>query len=184
LKWVLRIFGSIIGLFALAALAGFFASPNVSVERSIDVFAQPEDVFYYLENLEDHYNWSPWHNEETVDEFIVGGADSGVGQRAAWTCSSTDCLPGTQEISVLQYPEFVQAQLNLGGRSADATYALMSGENSDGSLTILFKVDMQIGDFPYVQRLFKFRERAAMEQRLDKALDDLTVLIKEDGKSD
>lgn len=184
MKWIIRILGSIIGLFVLAAIGGILTSPLISVERSADIFAQAEDVFPYLSDLENQAVWSPWHGEGEVERFIVGGADEGVGQRAAWTCEARGCVPGTQEITVSQYPKFVQASLNLDGSAADATYALMSGENKDGSLTILFKVDLYMGDFPYIQRLFKFRERAAMEKRLDQALADIIALIKADGNAD
>lgn len=184
MKWVVRIFGSIIGLFALTAIYGVFQSPSLSVERSVDVFAQPDDVFIYLESLEDQGIWSPWYSADSIGEFIVGGSEEGVGQKAVWTCATTECLPGTQEISVIQYPEFVQASLNLDGRPADATYALMSGENSDGSLTILMKIEMDVGGFPFVQRAFKFRERRAMEQRLDRGLANLVALIQQDGVTD
>ncbi len=182
MKWVVRIFGLIIGLFAIAAVAGFFSSPIATAERSVDVFSQAEDVFPYLSDLDDHGAWSPWHTAETREEYIVGGSDEGVGQQAAWTCSHSECLEGTEEISVIHYPEFVQSGVNLAGRSADATYALMSGENTDGSLTILIKIDLHTGDFPYVQRLFKFKEQQALEARLDAGLSRLNALIEADGK--
>lgn len=183
MKWVIRIFGSIIGLFLLAALIGFFSSSTVSIERSKDIYAQPDDIFEYIADLENHAAWSPWRYGESFEDYLVGGGDGGAGQQAVWTCQSPLCQPGTQEISVVHYPEFVQAHVNLDGRSADATYALMSGENSDGSVTILIRVDMDVGGFPYIQRLFKFREQAELTSRLDDALESLVDLIRADGKA-
>ncbi len=183
MKWVIRIFGSIIGLFAIAAIIGFFVPSIITVERSKDIYSQPEDVFDYLSDLDNHEVWSPWRQGSEFQDYIVGGGDEGVGQQAVWTCIDVNCQAGTQEITVLQYPEFVQTELNLDGRSAEATYALMAGENSDGSITVLIKVDLDIGNFPYVQRLFKLRDRSDLETRLDQSLASLVKLIQEDGKS-
>lgn len=184
MKWVIRIFGSIIGLFFLAAIIGFFNSPIVTVERSKDIYAQPDDIFEYIADLENHAAWSPWRNGESFEDYLVGGGDGGAGQQAVWTCQSSLCQPGTQEVSVVHAPEFVQAHVNLDGRSADTTYALMSGENSDGSVTLLIKVDLDVGEFPYVQRLFKFREKAELTDRLDNALESLVDLARADGKAE
>jgi len=184
MKWLFRIFGLIIGLFLLSGLVGFFISPNVSVERSAEVYAIPEDVFPYLSDLESHAIWAPWQGSNNEEKYLVGGANDGVGQQAVWTCEDEDCLPGMQEITVIQYPEFVQAELNLNGRPLNATYALMGDENDDGSVTVLLKVEMQVGGFPFVQRLFKFQEKKALSNRLDLALSQLETLLIADGMAD
>ncbi|NNE57814.1 MAG: hypothetical protein HKN36_06865 [Hellea sp.] len=184
MKWLFRIFGVIIGLFLLSVFVGLFISSNLSVERSSEVYAIPEDVFPYLSDLESHAIWAPWQGPNNEDKYLVGGSDEGVGQQAVWTCDDEDCLPGMQEITVIQYPEFVQAELNLNGRPINATYALMGDENNDGSVTVLLKVDMEVGGFPYVQRLFKFQERKALSNRLDLALVQLETLLKADGMAD
>ena len=181
MKWVIRTFGTIIGLFVLAAVAGYFMSPTIEVERSTQVYGDPEDIFTYFSDLEDYQAWSPWQGQNSHEEYVVGGADEGVGQQAAWNCMEAGCLPGTQEITIIHYPEFVQASLNLDGKDADATYALMPAENNDGSVTLLVKVDLHIGDFPYVQRLLTFNQKADLEYRLDTALSRLTSLINQDS---
>lgn len=181
MKWVIRIFGTIIGVFVLACAIGFFMPKEINVERSIQVYGQPEDIFPYFSDLEDYQAWSPWQGENTLSQYIVGGADEGVGQRAAWECSEVGCLPGTQEITIIQYPKLVQANLNLAGKDAGATYALMTAENSDGSVTLLVRVDLNVGGFPFVQRLLTFNQEADLERRLDAALVRLKNLIKEDS---
>lgn len=180
MKWVIRIFLLIIGGFALAAGAGYFVSPNVSVERTGNVFAAPEDIFPYLANLESHEIWSPWHGGEGHRGFIVSNSDQETGQQSIWICETEGCIPGTEEIVSVQYPEYVQTDLNLSGQSATATYGLMD-ENDNGSTTILVEVNKDVGGFPYIQRLLKFRETASLEARLDRSLEQLTALIEEDG---
>ena len=182
MKWFIRITLLIIGSFGLAAAAGYFISPKFEVQRSIDVYAIPEDVFPYLANLETHEFWSPWHDGDGHQGFQVSQLDEGVGQTSAWICDSETCLPGTEEIITAQYP-IVQTDLNLDGRVATADYALMA-ENNDGSTTILIRVEKELGGFPYVQRLFKFKEEAALEERLDRALAQLSELLIEDGMAD
>ena len=183
MKWVIRIFLLIIGGFALAALAGFFVSPDVSVRRTADIFAAPEDVFPYLSNLESHEVWSPWHDGENHKGFVVSQSDREIGQQSAWICETPACVPGTEEIKLVQFPNYVQTDLNLDGRMASATYGLMN-DNDNGSTTILLEVNKDVGGFPYIQRLMKNREIDALESRLERALAQLTELIEADGLVD
>ncbi len=180
MKWVIRIFFLIIGVFALAAGIGFFMSSEVNVHRTIDVFAMPEDIFPYLSNLETHENWSPWHDGDNHVGFVVSQTEDAVGQQSAWICETASCVPGTEEIKLVQHPEYVQTDLNLDGSAASATYGLMSG-NADGSTTIFLEIKKNVGGFPYIQRLIKFREISALEDRLDRALGQLKTLIMEEG---
>ncbi len=182
MKWFIRIILLIIGAFILAAGAGYFISPQINVERSTDVFAMPEDIFPYLENLDSHEVWSPWHGGERHSGFQVSQSNESVGQTSAWICQDENCLPGTEKIMAVQYPAYVQTDLNIDGQAARATYGLAT--NSDGSTTILIGIEKELGGFPYVQRLFKFREVSALETRLDRALSQLTDLLKADEMAD
>jgi len=170
----------IIGGFALAALAGFFTSPVVKVQRTADIFAMPEDVFPYLSSLESHEVWSPWHDGESHKGFVVNRTEPGVGQQSVWICETDACIPGTEEIKLIEYPAYVQSDLNLNGKTASATYGLLM-ENVDGSTTIFFEVNKNVGGFPYVQRLMKFQEVSKLEARLDRALEQFSNLIEADG---
>lgn len=183
MKWVIRIFLLIIGGFALAAGAGYFVSPEISVKQTRDIFAAPEDVFPYLSNLESHEVWSPWHDGESHKGFIVSDSDREVGQQSVWICDTNSCIPGTEEIKLVQFPQYVQTDLNLDGQMGTATYGLLD-ENIDGSTTILIEINKDIGGFPFIQRLVKFRQKAAMEARLERALEQLTALIEADGMVD
>lgn len=180
MKWIFRIFALIIGGFILAAAAGFFASPEVKVQRTANIFAIPEDIFPYLSNLESQAVWSPWHDGESHKGFVVNQTEDDQGQSSVWICESSSCIPGTEEIKLVQYPEYVQSDLNLDGKAASATYGLLS-ENADGSTTILIEINKDVGGFPYIQRLLKFREVTTLETRLDRSLGQLTALIEADG---
>lgn len=182
MKWFFRIIMLVIGAFVLAAGAGYFVSPEIKVERSSDVYALPEDVFPYLSNLQSHEVWSPWHDGEFHKGFQVSESSIEVGQTSAWMCETDDCLPGTEKIMAVHYPSYVQTDLNLDGQVAKASYGLI--ENNNGGTTILIVVEKELGGFPYIQRLFKFREIAALESRLDRALGQLTELLKADGMAD
>ncbi len=183
MKWVIRIFLLIIGGFALAAGAGFFMPSEVTVQRTADIFAMPEDIFPYLASLESHEVWSPWHDGESHKGFVVNRTEEGVGQQSVWLCESEDCIPGTEEIKLVEYPAYVQSDLNLNGKVASATYGLMS-DNADGSTTLFFEVSKDVGGFPYIQRLMKFQEVSKLEVRLDRALTQFSALIEADGLID
>lgn len=164
----------------MAAFAGYHSASEVRVQRTVDLFAMPEDIFPYLANLESQTLWSPWHDGESHKGFVVNQTEDSLGQSSVWICESKDCIPGTEEIKLVQYPEYVQSDLNLDGQAASATYGLMK-DNADGSTTILIEITKDVGGFPYIQRLLKFREVSALENRLDRALRQLSDLIEADG---
>lgn len=170
----------VIAVFSVGAAIGFFLPAVKSVERSTQINATPYAVYPYLSDMNDFEVWSPWKSDAADYEYLVGGAENGVGQRAAWTCESRDCLSGMQEVLVMQPPEFVQTELYLQNDRADATYAIMRDENFDDRVTVLVKVDLDVGDFPYIQRLFRFRRDQQLARRLDEGLARLKAFAEAD----
>ena len=152
MKWLLRIIGLIILLFIAICAVGFFLPSTQTIERSIEVEAYPEDVFPYLNNLQLYSQWSPLYAQLTEAEIIYGGGDAGVGQNMAWQNGSGAYPFGSQEIMQSQPGEFVQVKANLSGRDATATHALLQNDTGD-SLTILTKSDIELGGFPYLERV-------------------------------
>ena len=152
MKWLLRIIGLIILLFIAICAVGFFLPGTQTIERSIEVEAYPEDVFPYLNNLQLYSQWSPLYAQLSEAEIIYGGGDAGVGQNMAWQNGSGAYPFGSQEIVQSQPGEFVQVKANFSGRDATATHALLQNDTGE-SLTILTKSDIELGGFPYLERV-------------------------------
>jgi len=104
-------------------------------------------------------------------EFVYGGADRGVGQSLAWQGGSGEFPIGSQEIIESKQEEYVHLKLNLGGRQASATHAiLVNDQNPDGPVTVMTRVEVPLGGFPYLQRVRAKMQQSGWERQFDNAL--------------
>lgn len=169
MKWLLRGIGLIICLFLLTCIIGFFLPATQTVERSVEVEAYPEDIFPLLNDLKAYSQWSPLHALLTDAETIYGGADSGVGQTMVWQ-NATGAYPfGSQEITQSQPSEFVQVQVNLSGKLATATHAILPSPDGE-SVTVLTKSEIELGGFPYLERVRSKIRSGGLNSQFDNSL--------------
>jgi len=152
MKWLLRGIGLIILLFITTCVIGFFLPATQTTERSVEMNAYPEDVFPYINNLRAYSQWAPLHAQLIDAQIIYGGAEAGVGQTMAWQNGSGAYPFGSQEIVQSQPGQFVQVQANLSGRVATATHAILPSDDGE-SVTVLTKSEVELGGFPYLERV-------------------------------
>ena len=152
MKWLLRGVFLIFLIFAGLVTAGYFMPPIQSIERSIKIEAYPEDVFPFINNLQAYNQWSPLYAQISDAQMVYGGAESGKGQTMAWQGSSSAYPFGSQEIIQSQAGEFVQVKVNLSGRAATATHAIMPMEGGE-AVMVLTKSEIELGGFPYLDRV-------------------------------
>jgi len=169
MKWLLRGIFLIFLIFAGLVMTGYFMSPIQSVERSIEVDAYPEDVFPFINNLRAYSQWSPLYAQIPDAEIIYGGADEGIGQTMAWQGSEGDYPFGSQEIIQSQPGEFVQVKVNLSGREATATHAILLLTTGDG-VTVLTKSEIELGGFPYLDRIRTKLRQGRFDDQFDQSL--------------
>jgi len=169
MKWLLRSIFLIFFLFGSVVIAGYFMSPIQSIERSIEVEAYPEDVFPFLNNLKTYSQWSPLHAQIADAQIIYGGADEGIGQTMAWQGSAGSYSFGSQEITQSQPGEFVQVKVSLSGQEAITTHAILPLANGDG-VTVLTKSEIELGGFPYLERVRTKLRQAWFDDQFDQSL--------------
>ena len=178
MKWFFRIIGLIFLAFATLVIWGYFVSPNLTVERSLQVEAYPEEVFEYLEDLEAFNRWSPWYARDPDADYIFGAVDYGVGATVIWRArgETADDVSeiSSQAIIAAQPLEFVQSALLLNGVPASATYALSPMD--DGTL-IYIQFERELGGFPYIERLRKGGMEKALGAEFDAALERLKTIV-------
>ena len=178
MKWFFRIIGLIFLVFAGLVIWGYFISPNLSVERSLQVDAYPEEVFEYLEDLEAFNRWSPWFARDPDADYVFGAVEYGVGASAVWrtrgTTAESAAEISSQEIIAAQAPEFVQSALLLNGLPASATYAL--SPTDEGTL-VYIQFERELGGFPYIERLRKGGMEKALGGEFDAALQRLKTIV-------
>ncbi len=176
MKWLFRIIGLIMLAFIGMCVAGYFMPAVQTVERSVRINAYAEDVFPYINDLHNYSGWSPLYAAIADAQIVYGGAEEGIGQSMAWQGSSGAFPQGSQEISQSQPGEFVQVIVNLAGREATATHAILPGETGD-YVTVLTKSEIDLGGFPYLGRIAAKSNQASREQQFDEALQRLKTIV-------
>ncbi len=178
MKWFFRIIGLIFLAFAALMVWGYFISPTLTVERSLQVDAYSEEIFDYLEDLEAFNRWSPWFARDPDADYVFGAVDYGVGATVVWRARGETADESgqisSQEIIAAQAPEFVQSSLMLNGVPASTTYALSPMD--DGTL-IYIQFERELGGFPYIERLRKRGMEKSLGAEFDAALARLKTIV-------
>jgi len=169
MKWLLRGIFLIFFIFAAMVTAGYFMPPIQLIERSIEIEAYPEDVFPFINNLQAYNQWSPLYAQITDAQIVYGGAESGNGQTMAWQGSAGAYPFGSQEIIQSQSGEFVQVKVNLSGRAATATHAILLQDDGNG-VTVLTKSEIELGGFPYLDRVRTKLRQGWFNNQFDQSL--------------
>lgn len=60
------------------------STDTITVERSAEVSAPPEQVFAAIADLHDWEDWSPWEGRDPAMRRTYGGAEKGVGATYEW----------------------------------------------------------------------------------------------------
>ena len=175
MKWLLRGIFLILLVFAGICTAGFFMPATQMVERSITIEAYPEDVFPFLNDLKLYSQWSPLYDRLRGAQIVYGGAETGIGQTVAWQGGPKNLLFGSQEIVQSQPGEFVQVKVNLAGRDATATHAILPLAEGEG-VTVLTKSETALGGFPFLDRVAAKMRQGQREADFDIALKRLKTI--------
>ena len=77
LKW----FGIIL---LVLVVVGLIIPNDVNVRRSIEINATPEQIHYYVDNLEQWPKWGPWATMDPTMKTTIGEIKSGVGASQSW----------------------------------------------------------------------------------------------------
>lgn len=162
-------------LFAGLATLGYFSPATMTVERTVTIDAEPDDVFPFINDLSKYSLWSPLHAAIGDAEIFYGGAPNGTGQTSVWKSPDSSFPFGTQEIVASQFPEFVQLEVSLAGRPVSSFYGLNEDPENDG-IVVLMDTEYGLGGFPYIQRLLAKRQIPEMERTFDESLQKLKTL--------
>lgn len=175
MKWFIRIIGLIVLLFAGLCVVGFFQPATQTFERTLHINAFPEEVFYYVNDLREYERFGNLRSANPDVDIAYGGAESGVGQSAAWQIPGNPPVIGSQEIVESQPPEFVRTALNLNGMEASATYAIIPLD--EGGVSILMRGERDLGGFPFIQRLTARTALPEYRQTFDDTLRRLKTVV-------
>ncbi len=134
-------------LVALAAIIGMFMSPDVHVERSMDMKASPDAVYNQVADLKMWDNWMPWNKLDPNWEKTYGEKTSGEGAFYSWKSSKSDVGQGSITITKAVPNEMVETNLHFEGQGdAKGGYKI---EKSDAGTHFTWSMDMNMGSNPF-----------------------------------
>lgn len=166
MKWFFRGIALIFGLFALAIAAGALMPATVTLERSVEIDADMEDVSDALTDLRGWPDWSPLIPQGT--EIAVADEQSAAWQEGAGI-GSVELVQGGDDA-------LVRADVVTDGDLRKLTFALIQ----DGAVTtVLLMQEQAFGGFPFMDRLRGRMRQGAETRDLEASLDRLKTLLED-----
>jgi len=75
-------------VFAVFFLGGFLISPDFKVERSIQISAQPEEIYSHLVDLKAWRKWAIWFQRDPNIKVDYTGPEKNIGMKSSWVSES------------------------------------------------------------------------------------------------
>lgn len=143
LKWL---FGIIVVLGVIFLAGGLLLPREVSVARSIEIEAAPDEIFPHLNSLQAMADWSPWLERDPDVAITYSGPEEGVGGVMEWSSEVQNVGSGRQEITASVPGERVETALDFGDMGTGRADLLL--EPAGGATTVIWTLDTDMGAGP------------------------------------
>ena len=147
MKILKRILIVLVVLIAVVAIIGMFMSPEVHVERSMNMKASPEAVYNQVAELKNWDNWMPWNKIDPNWTRTYGEKTSGVGATYSWKSKDSNVGEGSITITEAVPNEKVTTTLHFEGQG-DATGGYKI-DRTDAGTKFTWSMDMNMGANPF-----------------------------------
>jgi uncharacterized protein YndB with AHSA1/START domain len=136
-----RLVGIALGAIALLFGLGFLLPAHAHVERSIVIQAPPEQIFPQVSDLSAWEAWSPWATLDPDAQMTLEG--EGVGQRMIWSSENPQVGEGSQVVTALEAPRYLQTHLEFAGQGiAEAAFELKP--MGEGQTQVTWSLDSEM----------------------------------------
>jgi effector-binding domain-containing protein/carbon monoxide dehydrogenase subunit G len=136
----------VIALFAIFIAVNAFLPSQVHVEKSIDISAQPLDIFEQVNNFKNWKKWSPWLAIDPDMEIEYNEVKAGVGAEMSWNSKDRSVGIGSQKIIESAQNKLIITEITFAGSdpiNANFTFT-QKGENLT---TVKWTMDSEMGFF-------------------------------------
>lgn len=139
LKWI---FGIVVVL-GLVFVGGAYLLPReVTVARSMEMDASPDQIFPHINSLKAAAEWSPWLGIDPEMKATYSGPDEGVGAKLAWSSEHPNVGNGAQEIVASVPGERVETALDFGEMGTAKALFVLSEAGAGTDVTWSLVADM------------------------------------------
>ncbi len=179
MKKLLKILAGVFGLLLLLICTGFLLPATVSVSRSTDIKAQPDQVYQVLTDLTTYNEWMTWNQVDPAMKVEWGAVKKGRGASYKWFSSHRQVGNGSLTITEAEPNKKVTTSMVFGEspEPATASWTITPG---NGSTALTWNMTMNMGMNP-IARWFGKLMKGMMEKDFDKGLAQLREKI-ESGK--
>ena len=126
-------------------MTGYLLPKRVHIERSITVDRPVTMMFEILNSYRYYHEWSPWARRDPDAEFIISGADSGVGARMSWSGDPRLVPSGWQQIVASRPYERIDILLDFEAQGVAETGFVLDAQGDATRITWFFDSDLTKG---------------------------------------
>lgn len=120
--------------------------------------------------------WAPYLAGLGLENTALTGAEQGTGQVISWRRAQVPFETGVQEILAVTPPYFVQSRFASPPFEGSVIYAASQSLPSE-DMTVLVRLDLDAGDFPYFDRIKLKRYQSAIDDELLQSLTRLRTVV-------
>ena len=176
LKYFLSFIVVIFLLFAGLLFYGRSLPQTFIFEQSIKITADADLVYDELVGSENIRVWAPYLAGLGLDNTALTGAEHGAGQVISWRRARVPFETGVQEVLAVTPPYFVQSRFSSAPYEGSVIYAASQSLPSE-DMTVLVRLDLDAGDFPYFDRIKLNRHMSAINEELFQSLTRLKTVV-------
>ena len=145
----MRVIKWFLGLVAVLAIifvgVGLVLPREVTVARSVEIDASPDEIFPHLNSLKAGAEWSPWLGRDPEAQLTYSGPDEGAGAKLDWASDHPQVGSGTQVIRTSVPGEKVVTDLDFGDMGTAVATFTLTGAGAATTVTWDLQTDMGAG---------------------------------------
>ena len=166
----------LIGIGALIVallIIGMFLPKQYTVERSIIIDAQPEDIYADVVNLREWKNWGVWFKRDPNMVVSYSGPDRAIGMRSSWKSETEG--DGEMEITQLEHNKKVVYRLYFPEFDMGSTGVFEFVSSPEGTM-VTWRDEGEVGNNP-IDRYFVLMMDSFIGPDFEMGLENLKTII-------
>ena len=174
LKKLLMVVGVVIVLFVATS---FFIPKDYSVERTINIDAQPSEIYPYVVDLKEWKKWGVWFKRDPDMKLDYSGPDRAIGMRSEWLSETEG--NGEMEITQLEHNRRVMYRLYFPDFDMGSSGVVEIEPTENGSL-VTWRDEGSVDNNP-INKYFALMMDSMIGPDFEMGLENLKILAENAG---
>lgn len=142
MRFLKRIFLTLIILVLVLAGASFLLPGKAEVSRSVTINAPAEAIFPYVNSMQETEKWSPWLSRDPETKLSYSGPEAGVGNTLNWASEHPQVGTGSQEVIESVQNQTVKTALDFGPMGKATASFVLQPKGEETQVTWGFESDL------------------------------------------